>query len=88
MIEIKEGIPKELNAKAFYAELEKVTGKKLHKDFNCTLKFNDDASISSITVIGNEISEKHAKQAAGIEQGHRVFSVGNFFREIPDIESE
>lgn len=81
MIELND-VPKNLKAKDFYAELERVSGKKLHKDFNCTPKFNDDGSIDSIAITGL-ISSAEARHAAGFKDD-RIFSVGNFFRNEED----
>lgn len=82
MIEIKKNIPEDLKPKDFYTKLEEVSGLKLHRDFNCTLKFNDDAQIISIAVIGNGITESQVKNAAGVKPNYG--SVGNFFRDAED----
>lgn len=78
MIKIDSGISTTLRAQDFYHALESSSGLKLHKDFNCTLTFNDNSEIISIAVTGDNVKEQHVRKAAGIVP---LGSASNYFRE-------
>lgn len=73
--------PEHINAKEFYAKIEKESGKKLHKDFNVRLEFDDSGRAIIANVDSDSVTEEQVKRAAGYKEEKRTLSVSQFFRD-------